>query len=72
MENSQTVNITVFFHFINVELGTKKDHLREVLIQYYILKKTTVQSYQILVASYEEHAPSKHIWFDQFCYQIQG
>lgn len=69
MENCESVNIIVFFCFENVEIRTKKDHLREVLIHYFILKKTAAQTYRILVEAYGEHAPSQDTcerWFNRF------
>ncbi len=37
----------------------KKEHLREVLIHYFILKKSAAESYHILQEAYVEHAPSQ-------------
>nr|KAF6378977.1 hypothetical protein mMyoMyo1_009847 [Myotis myotis] len=37
----------------------KKEHWREVLIHYFILKKSAAESYRILWEAYGEHAPSQ-------------
>nr|KAF6300627.1 hypothetical protein mMyoMyo1_009097 [Myotis myotis] len=37
----------------------KKEHLGEVLIHYFILKKSAAESYRILWEAYSEHAPSQ-------------
>ena len=47
----------------------KKEHLREVLIHYFILKKSAAESYRILHEAYGKHAPSQDTcerWFKRF------
>nr|KAF6387346.1 hypothetical protein mMyoMyo1_007855 [Myotis myotis] len=47
----------------------KKEHLREALIHYFILKKSAAESYRILREAYGEHAPSQDTcerWFKRF------
>ena len=47
----------------------KKEHLREVLTHYFILKKSAAESYRMLQEAYGEHAPSQDTcerWFKCF------
>ena len=47
----------------------KKDHLREVLLHDFVLKKSAAESYRILQEAYGEHAPSQDTcerWFKRF------
>nr|KAF6341453.1 hypothetical protein mMyoMyo1_011884 [Myotis myotis] len=47
----------------------KKEHLREVLIHYFILKKSAAESYRTLREAYGEHAPPQdpcERWFKRF------
>lgn len=47
----------------------KKGHLREVLIHYFLLKKSAAESYRILQGVYGEHCPSQNTcerWFNRF------
>nr|KAF6296067.1 hypothetical protein mMyoMyo1_009189 [Myotis myotis] len=47
----------------------KKEHLLEVIIHYFILKKSAAESYNILREAYGEHAPSQNTcerWFKRF------
>ena len=37
----------------------KKQHLREILLHYFILKKSAAETHRLLVDIYGEHAPSK-------------
>lgn len=46
-----------------------KQHLREVLIHYYILKKSAAETHRLLVNIYGDHAPSNTTckeWFRRF------
>ena len=46
-----------------------KHHLREVLLHYFIAKKSAVETYRLLVEVYGEHAPSNTTckeWFRRF------
>lgn len=46
-----------------------KEHLREVLIHYFVLKKSPAESHRILVEAYGEHALSVATcerWFKRF------
>ena len=45
------------------------EHLREVLIHYFIMKKTPAESYRILCEAYGEHKPTQDAcerWFERF------
>lgn len=47
----------------------KKEHLREVLLHYFILKKTAAETFRILLEAYGEHRPSETTcrdWFRRF------
>lgn len=47
----------------------KKGHLREVLIHYFLLKKSAAESYRILQGVYGEHCLSQNTcerWFNRF------
>lgn len=47
----------------------KKEHLREVLLHYFLAKKTGAEAHRILVEVYGEHALSKTTcrdWFRRF------
>nr|KAF6387599.1 hypothetical protein mMyoMyo1_008077 [Myotis myotis] len=47
----------------------KKEHLQEILIHYFILKKSAAESYGILQEAYGEYAPSQDTcehWFKRF------
>ena len=51
------------------EFIPKKQHLREVLLHYFILKKSAAETHRLLVNIYGEHAPSKTSrkeWFQWF------
>ena len=51
------------------EFIPKKQHLREVLLHYFILKKSAAEMHRLLVNIYGEHAPSKTSckeWFRRF------
>ena len=51
------------------EFIPKKQHLREVLLHYFILKKSAAETHRLLVDIYGEHAPSKTSckeWFRRF------
>jgi len=41
------------------EFIPKKQHLREVLLHYFILKKNAAETHRLLVDIYGEHASSK-------------
>lgn len=46
-----------------------KHHLREVLLHYFVAKKSAVETYRLLVDVYGEHAPSNTTckeWFRRF------
>lgn len=46
-----------------------KQHLREVLLHYFILKKSAAESYRLLVETYNDNAPSERScreWFQRF------
>lgn len=46
-----------------------KHHLREVLLHYYILKKSAAETYRMLVDMYGDHSPSSTTckeWFRRF------
>lgn len=46
-----------------------KEHLREVVLHYFILKKKAAQAHRILVEVYGEYAPSERTcqkWFGRF------
>ncbi|EFN86570.1 Histone-lysine N-methyltransferase SETMAR, partial [Harpegnathos saltator] len=46
-----------------------KQHLREVLLHYYLLKKSAAETCRLLVNVYGDHAPSKttcRYWFQCF------
>ncbi|EGI59188.1 Mariner Mos1 transposase [Acromyrmex echinatior] len=48
---------------------SKKQHLREVLLHYFILKKSAAETHRLFVDIYGEHAPSKTSckeWFRRF------
>ena len=60
-----------FFVLKMSEFISKKQHLREVLLHYFILKKSDVETHfcRLLVDIYGEHAPSKtncKEWFRRF------
>ncbi|XP_070271023.1 bromodomain-containing protein 8 isoform X5 [Myotis yumanensis] len=58
----------IFLHLKMLNFMPKK-HLREVLIHYFILKKSAAESYHILQEAYGEHAPSQGTcerWFKRF------
>lgn len=47
----------------------KKQHLREVLLHYFLLKKSAAETHRLLVEAYGEHAPSNTTckeWFQRF------
>ncbi|KAG5327808.1 MOS1T transposase, partial [Pseudoatta argentina] len=51
------------------EFIPKKQHLREVLLHYFILKKSAAETHRLLVDIYDEHASSKTSckeWFRRF------
>jgi len=48
---------------------TKKHHLREVLLYFFNVKKSAVESHRLLVEAYSETAPDEttcHDWFRRF------
>ena len=51
------------------EFVPKKQHLREVLLHYYLLKKSAAETCRLLVDVYGDHAPSEptcRYWFQRF------
>lgn len=51
------------------EFVPKKEHLREVLLHYFLLKKSAAESYRILQGVYGEHCLSQNTcerWFNRF------
>lgn len=51
------------------EFVPKKQHLREILLHYYISKKTAAENHRILVATYGKYALSETTcrdWFRRF------
>ncbi len=65
----QSVNNNYFHVIENVEFCAKKQHLREVLLHYFLLKKSAAETNRLLVEVYGEHAPSKTTckeWFQRF------
>lgn len=47
----------------------KTEHLREVLIHYFVLKKSAAESHRVLHKAYSEQAPSQNTckcWFNRF------
>ena len=49
----------IFLRLKMSNLVPKKEHLQEVLIHYFILKKSGAESYRIPREAYGEHAPSQ-------------
>lgn len=53
----------------NFENSRKKQHLREVLLYHFFLKKSAAEAHRLLVECYGEHAPSVRQcleWFQRF------
>ncbi|GJQ75353.1 hypothetical protein Trydic_g23532 [Trypoxylus dichotomus] len=51
------------------KFAPKKQHLQDVLLHYYLIKKTAVETYPLLVDVYSDHAPSeptRRYWFQRF------
>ena len=46
---------------------SKKQHLREVMLHYYITKKTAAETQHLIVEIYVVHAPSITTFKDWFC-----
>ena len=47
----------------------KKEHLREVMLHYFLMKKSAAETARILGGVYRDHAPSEKIcqrWFGRF------
>ena len=55
--------------YISNEIIPMEEHLREVLIHYFIMKKTPAKTYGIFCEANSEHAPSQDTcesWFKRF------